>query len=115
MTKFFWRRAAVAAVASAPSRLRGVAHLRGHETDRLAALSTELSSVGCTVRETEDGLVIQPGPLHGGQVKTYDDHRMATTAALIGLVTAGIDVENVETTAKTLPDFTGLWNTMLGL
>jgi len=106
--------AALAALAEGPSHLRGVAHLRGHETDRLHALATELNALGGDVTETEDGLVVRPRPLHGGLFATYADHRLATAAALLGLVVPGVEVEDVETTAKTLPDFPGLWLGMLG-
>jgi 3-phosphoshikimate 1-carboxyvinyltransferase len=105
--------AAVAALASSPSTLRGIAHLRGHETDRLAALAKEINSLGGDVTDTADGLEINPRPLHGGVFATYDDHRLATAAAVLGLAVPGIQVENVETTAKTLPNFTGLWTAML--
>lgn len=106
--------AALAALASSPSRLSGIAHLRGHETDRLAALATELTALGGDVTETQDGLVIRPATLHGGTFSTYDDHRLATAAAVLGLRVPGIRVENVGTTAKTLPGFTSLWHRMLG-
>ncbi|MGH8867527.1 MAG: 3-phosphoshikimate 1-carboxyvinyltransferase [Actinomycetes bacterium] len=105
--------AVVAALADSPSRLRGVGHLRGHETDRLAALATELSGLGADVTESADGLEIRPRPLHGGRFGTYDDHRLATAAAVLGLVVDGVVVENVGTTAKTLPGFTALWTAML--
>ena len=105
--------AALAALADSPSRLRGIAHLRGHETDRLAALATEITRLGGQVEQTSDGLVITPRPLHGGVFHTYHDHRMATAGAIIGLRAPGVEVENVETTAKTLPGFTGLWGSML--
>ncbi|GAA3180954.1 MULTISPECIES: 3-phosphoshikimate 1-carboxyvinyltransferase [Streptomyces] len=105
--------AAVAALADSPSTLRGVAHLRLHETDRLAALTKELNNLGGDVTETADGLHIRPRPLHGGVFHTYEDHRLATAAALIGLVVEGVEVENVATTAKTLPDFPALWHAML--
>ena len=105
--------AALAALADSPSQLRGVAHIRGHETDRLAALSAELTALGGDVSETPDGLVIRPRLLHGGLVHTYGDHRMATTGALLGLRVPGVLVEDVETTAKTLPGFTDLWAAML--
>jgi 3-phosphoshikimate 1-carboxyvinyltransferase len=107
--------AAVAALATSPSQLRGIAHLRGHETDRLAALATQINGLGGDVRETDDGLVIRPRPLHGGRFATYADHRMATAAAVIGLRVPGVEVEDVGTTAKTLPGFTDLWARMLGL
>lgn len=104
---------AVCAVAGAPSRLHGIGHLRQHETDRLAALSTELNKLGGQVRETDDGLVIWPAPLRGGVFSTYDDHRIATAAAVLGLVVDGVQVANIATTAKTLPDFPGMWERML--
>ena len=105
---------AVAALADGPSTLRGVAHLRMHETDRLAALSRELGALGGDVRETADGLTVHPRPLHGGVFRTYADHRLAQTAAVLGLVVDGVEIEDVATTAKTVPDFTGLWDRMLG-
>ena len=105
--------AALAALADSPSQLRGIAHIRGHETDRLAALATEINTLGGDVRETPDGLVLRPRPLHGGIFHTYGDHRMATAGALLGLRVRGVLVEDVETTAKTLPGFTGLWTAML--
>ncbi|WP_306366306.1 3-phosphoshikimate 1-carboxyvinyltransferase [Nocardiopsis sp. CC223A] len=101
--------AAVAALASTPSRLTGVAHLRRHETDRIAALATEINRLGGNVQELPDGLVIEPRPLHGGVFHSYDDHRMATSGAVIGLAVPGVEVENIATTRKTLPDFPGLW------
>jgi len=106
--------AAVCALASTPSRLRGIAHLRGHETDRLAALAREITRLGGHVEETDDGLAITPKPLRGGQFETYDDHRMATAAAVLGLVVPGVEVVDVATTAKTLPDFVAMWSAMLG-
>jgi 3-phosphoshikimate 1-carboxyvinyltransferase len=105
--------AALAALADSPSHLHGIAHLRGHETDRLSALATELNALGSDVTETADGLVIRPRAMHGGLFATYHDHRIATAAAVIGLAVDGVLVENVGTTAKTLPDFTGLWEKML--
>lgn len=106
--------AAVAALADSPSTLSGVAHLRLHETDRLAALTKEINGLGGDVTETVDGLHIRPRALRGGVVHTYDDHRMATAGAIIGLVVKGVEIENVGTTAKTLPDFPGMWTGMLG-
>ncbi|MEU6811216.1 3-phosphoshikimate 1-carboxyvinyltransferase [Streptomyces sp. NPDC046831] len=106
--------AAVAALADSPSTLRGVAHLRLHETDRLAALTKEINELGGDVTETADGLHIRPRPLHGGVFHTYEDHRMATAGAVIGLAVEGVRIENVATTAKTLPDFPELWTGMLG-
>jgi len=104
---------AVASLASSPSRLRGIAHLRGHETDRLAALAREINGLGGEITETRDGLAIRPRPLRGGVFHTYSDHRMATAGAILGLVVPGIQVEDVATTAKTLPDFVRLWDSML--
>ncbi|MFJ9555024.1 3-phosphoshikimate 1-carboxyvinyltransferase [Nocardiopsis sp. NPDC101807] len=101
--------AAVAALASTPSRLTGIAHLRRHETDRIAALAAEVNRLGGDVEELPDGLVIRPRPLHGGVFHSYDDHRMATSGAVIGLAVPGVEVENIATTRKTLPDFPGLW------
>jgi 3-phosphoshikimate 1-carboxyvinyltransferase len=106
--------AAVAALADGPSTLRGVAHLRLHETDRLAALTKEINELGGEVTETADGLHIRPRRLHGGVFHTYDDHRMATAGAIIGLAVDGVQIENVATTAKTLPDFPDMWTSMLG-
>ena len=106
--------AAVAALAKSPSKLRGIGHLRLHETDRLAALNNELSNLGSKVVEGKDFLEIYPAPLHGGAFKTYEDHRLATAGAVIGLAVDGVEVENIETTRKTLPDFVGLWQELLG-
>ncbi|PTR44430.1 3-phosphoshikimate 1-carboxyvinyltransferase [Rhodococcus sp. OK611] len=105
--------AALAALADGPSTLRGIAHLRGHETDRLAALRTEINNLGGAVTETEDGLHIEPRPLHGGAWHSYADHRMATAGAILGLVAPGVEIEDIGTTAKTLPGFENLWATML--
>jgi 3-phosphoshikimate 1-carboxyvinyltransferase len=105
--------AALAALADGPSRLTGIAHLRGHETDRLAALGTELRGLGGDVRELPDGLEIRPRPLRAGVFHTYDDHRMVMAAAVLGLAVPGIEVENVATVGKTLPKFTTLWEEML--
>ena len=105
--------AALAALADSPSRLTGIAHLRGHETDRLAALAHEINGLGGAVTELSDGLAIEPAPLHGGRFATYEDHRMATAGAVIGLAVPGITVENIATTAKTLPDFAAQWERML--
>ncbi|WP_328887169.1 3-phosphoshikimate 1-carboxyvinyltransferase [Streptomyces sp. NBC_00316] len=107
--------AAVAALADSPSTLSGVAHLRLHETDRLAALTKEINELGGRVTETADGLRIEPRPLHGGTFHTYDDHRMATAGSIIGLAVPGVEIENVATTAKTLPDFPQMWTRMLGV
>ena len=104
---------ALAALADSPSHLRGIGHLRLHETDRLAALTREINSLGGNVVEEETALHITPAPLHAGVFHTYEDHRLATAGAVIGLVTPGIEVENVATTRKTLPDFPGLWNSLV--
>ena len=105
--------AALAALADSPSHLRGIAHLRLHETDRLAALTREINSLGGQVVEEESALHITPAPLHAGVFHTYEDHRLATAGAVIGLVVPGIEVENIATTRKTLPDFAGLWSSLL--
>ena len=104
---------AVAALADSPSRIRGIAHLRGHESDRLAALVAEINALGGAVDETGDGLRVTPKPLQGGLFHTYDDHRMAMAAAVLGLRVPGVVIENVETTAKTLPGFADRWARML--
>ena len=104
---------AVAALADSPSRIRGIAHLRGHETDRLAALFTEVNALGGSVDMAEDGLRITPKPLQGGLFHTYGDHRMAMAGAVLGLRVPGLVVENVETTDKTLPEFAARWTRMV--
>ncbi len=106
--------AALCALATTPSTLTGIAHLRGHETDRLRALVAEITGLGGDAEETADGLVIRPAPLHGGVFHTYDDHRMATAGAIIGLAVDGVDVENIGTTAKTMPEFPELWAAVTG-
>jgi 3-phosphoshikimate 1-carboxyvinyltransferase len=106
--------AALAVLADSPTRLRGIAHMRGHETDRLAALATEITALGGWAEQTSDGLVITPRPLTGGLWHAYADHRMATAGALIGLAMPGMAVDDVDSTAKTLPGFVGLWAGMLG-
>ena len=105
--------AVLAALADSPSTLRGIGHMRGHETDRLAAIARELNAFGGDVVEAPDSLTIRPKPLHGGVFHSYADHRMAMSAAVLGLAVAGVEVENVETTAMTMPHFVGLWNTLL--
>jgi 3-phosphoshikimate 1-carboxyvinyltransferase len=106
--------AAVAALADTPSRLLGIDYLRGHETDRLAALTRELNGLGAEVEELDDGLSITPGLLHGGTFKTYDDHRLAMAAAVIGLVVPGVVLDDVTTTAKTFPGFAEAWSQLAG-
>ncbi len=107
--------AALAALAptGSVSRLRGVAHLRGHETDRLAALSAEINGLGGNCEETADGLLITAQPMHAGLWRSYADHRMATAGAILGLRVPGVEVEDIGTTAKTLPDFPQMWADML--
>jgi 3-phosphoshikimate 1-carboxyvinyltransferase len=107
--------AALAALASpgSVSQLTGIAHLRGHETDRLAALRTEINGLGGHCEEIPDGLVITAKLLHGGVWRSYADHRMATAGAIVGLRTPGVEVEDIGTTAKTLPDFPRMWADML--
>ena len=108
--------AALATLAGAQghaSALTGIAHLRGHETDRLAALATQIRLLGGDAEETTDGLIIRPAPLHGAALRSYADHRMATFAAIIGLSVEGVSLDDVECTSKTLPGFTDLWAAML--
>lgn len=108
--------AALAALATGPSRLRGIAHLRGHETDRLAALATEIGALGGDIREIPDGLEIRPRPLRADPDRpwaAYADHRMATAGAILGLVVPGIAVDDIAATAKTLPEFSASWSAML--
>lgn len=101
--------AALAAVADSPSTISGVAHIRGHETDRLAALAAELSGLGVEAAQTADGLRLRPGNRHGGVFHTYADHRLAHAGALVGLVTPGVELDDVGCTAKTMPDFPQRW------
>ena len=105
--------AALAIFADSPSHLRGIGHLRSHETDRLAALTKEINALGGNVEERKTSLHITPAPLHSGIFHTYEDHRLATAGAVIGLVVPGIEVENIATTRKTLPDFPTLWSALL--
>ncbi len=105
--------AAVAAVASSPSHFRGIAHLRGHETDRLAALVAEINGLGGDAVETEDGLTIRPKPLGAGIFRSYADHRMAQAGAVLGLVVPGVEVDDIVTTSKTLTDFPSMWARMV--
>lgn len=105
--------AAMAALAETPSRLTGVAHLRGHETDRLAALVTEINRLGGDVEELADGLSIRPRPLHGDTFRTYDDHRMAHAGVVLGLRVPELFVENVVTTIKTYPNFAPVWERLM--
>lgn len=105
----------IAVLANSNSSLTGIAHLRGHETDRLAALVENIKSIGGDAEETTDGLIIRPRKLHGGLWKSFDDHRMATAGAVIGLVVEGILVDDIKTTSKTLPDFENMWTSLVGV
>ncbi|NES28703.1 3-phosphoshikimate 1-carboxyvinyltransferase [Micromonospora terminaliae] len=104
---------ALAMLADSPSRLTGVGHIRGHETDRVAALAKEFTALGADLTETTDGLEIRPRPLRGGIFRTYDDHRMAHAAAVAGLAVPGIEVDDVSCTSKTMPEFPALWSGMV--
>jgi 3-phosphoshikimate 1-carboxyvinyltransferase len=106
--------AALCVLADGESQLHGIAHLRGHETDRLAALATEIAALGGDITETDDGLQIRPAPLHGGTWHAYADHRMATAGAVVGLAVDGVEVDDIGCTSKTLPQFTTLWPALLG-
>ena len=105
--------AALAALADGESVITGVAHIRGHETDRLAALATELGSLGADVTETADGLVLRPAALHGGPWRSYADHRMAQAGAVLGLAVPGVEVDDIGCTSKTLADFPGMWQQLV--
>jgi 3-phosphoshikimate 1-carboxyvinyltransferase len=105
--------AALAALADSPSRFTGVAHIRLQETDRLAALATEINAVGGNVQEALDGIAVRPRPLRGGVLQSYDDHRIAMAWAVLGLGVEGIQVAGVATTRKTVPDFVASWERML--
>lgn len=110
--------AAACAFVKGRVELTGIAHLRGHETDRLAALAAEINRLGGTARDTADSLVIEapiPAAAEAAPVlaRTYDDHRMATFAAIIGLCRPNVVVQNVATVAKTMPEFTVMWEDML--
>jgi 3-phosphoshikimate 1-carboxyvinyltransferase len=106
--------AALGALARTPSHLTGIAHLRGHETDRLAALATEIKHLGGDVIEEADSLTIHPRPLRGGLWHSYADHRMATAGAVLGLVVDGVEIDDIDSTSKTLPDFAGMWSALVG-
>ena len=105
----------IAVLANSNSSLTGIAHLRGHETDRLAALVENIKSIGGDAEETTDGLIIRPRKLHAGLWKSFDDHRMATAGAVIGLVVEGILVDDIKTTSKTLPDFENMWTSLVSV
>ncbi|KRC58527.1 3-phosphoshikimate 1-carboxyvinyltransferase [Agromyces sp. Root81] len=104
---------ALAALADEPSTILGIGHIRHHETDRLAALAAEINGLGGKVTELDDGLRIEPAPLHGGPWRAYADHRIATSGAIIGLAVPGVVVDDIASTGKTLPQFTALWEQML--
>lgn len=101
--------AALCALADSPSQLRGISHIRGHETDRISALAVELSGLGSAITEHPDGLSITPAALHGGRWRTYADHRMAHAGVILGAAIPGVLVENIATTSKTFPDFADTW------
>jgi 3-phosphoshikimate 1-carboxyvinyltransferase len=105
--------AALAALAQTPTTITGVAHIRGHETDRLAALRRSLTTLGGRAVETADGLVVEPSTLHAGTVASEGDHRLATFAAVLGLRIPGIVVDDISVTGKTMPRFTSMWRAML--
>src|SRR5699024_5684277 len=100
-------------LADGPSRLRGIAHMRGHETDRLAALATELSALGPTVVEHPDGLDITPAPLRSGVFHTHDDHRLVMAAAVVAMRDTNIEITDPATVGKTFPEFTRRWESIL--
>ena len=103
----------LAALGSQPSTFRGIGHLRGHETDRLAALVANITGLGGVAAETADGLTVSPASLRAGEWRSYDDHRMATSGALLGLAVEGITVDDIGCTSKTLPEFPILWEALL--
>jgi 3-phosphoshikimate 1-carboxyvinyltransferase len=105
--------AGLAVFADGPTTIRGVAHIRTHETDRIAALVNNIRVLGGDAEELPDGLRITPRPLHGGVWPAHHDHRLATTGALIGLAVPGVEIDDIGTTAKTLPEFVQLWERML--
>lgn len=104
---------ALAAFADGPSRFRGIGHIRNHETDRLAAIAAELTGLGGDVTEHDDGVTVRPRPLHGGVWRSYHDHRTATAGALVGLAVPGVEIVDIATTAKTLPQFPELWQSLI--
>jgi 3-phosphoshikimate 1-carboxyvinyltransferase len=104
---------ALAAFADTPTTLYGIGHIRGHETDRIAALVAELRALGGEAEELPDGIRIVPRPLHGGRWRAHHDHRLATTGAIIGLAVPDVEIDDIGTTAKTMPEFPELWRRML--
>jgi 3-phosphoshikimate 1-carboxyvinyltransferase len=103
----------LAAFADSPTTLYGIGHIRGHETDRIAALVGELRRLGGEAEELPDGIRIVPRPLHGGVWQAHHDHRLATTGALVGLAVPGVEIDDIGTTAKTMPEFPELWARMI--
>jgi 3-phosphoshikimate 1-carboxyvinyltransferase len=106
--------AALCALAEGPSRLTGIGHLRGHETDRLQALDEVLTAVGARVQQLPDGLVVTPGPRRAARLDSYADHRMVMAGAVLGLAIEGVEVADPGAVGKTLPDFPSRWGAMLG-
>ncbi len=104
---------ALAAFADSPSTFYGIGHIRGHETDRIAALVANLRALGGDAEELSDGIRITPRPLRGGLWRAHHDHRMATAGAIIGLRVPGVEIDDIGTTAKTMPEFPALWERML--
>jgi 3-phosphoshikimate 1-carboxyvinyltransferase len=105
--------AALCAFADGESRLSGVGHIRGHETDRLASIAAELTALGGDVTETDDGLIIRPAQLRAGTWHCYADHRMAQAGAVVGLRVDGLTIDDIACTSKTMADFPGLWSAVL--
>ena len=103
----------LASLASGPSSIRGIGHIRGHETDRLAALVENISRLGGGAAELPDGIALTPAPLDGGEWKAFEDHRIATSGALLGLGVRGVTVDDIECTSKTLPEFPALWQALV--
>jgi 3-phosphoshikimate 1-carboxyvinyltransferase len=106
--------AAIAACAPGGSRLRNIGHLRGHETDRLSALAAELTRIGAGVTEESDALTLTAPATRGALWRSYHDHRMVMAGAILGLRIPGLEIENAATVGKTMPEFTELWESMLG-
>ena len=104
--------AALAPFADGPTEVTGVGFIRGHETDRIAAVVTELGRLGIDARATGDGFVVQPGEPHPARIATYDDHRMAMSFALVGLRVPGVEIAGPDCVAKTFP---GFWDALDGL
>lgn len=114
--------AAVCACATGQSRLTGIGHLRGHESDRLAAITENLQSIGVLATQSPDGLTISPSQSeshptqdakrHGGLWRSFEDHRLATAGAVIGVVTQGVEIDDIDATSKTMPNFTAVWREM---